>query len=107
MNNECLAVRFLLAEIIAGWTSIDIRSRLPKAELWPDRHDPEPQLCLQAPVRATEAQKMVAHQRLRCKLPPRAFLRILAVRCVTHDPRLSSLAWYEFAIASRGGQPTV
>src|SRR5947207_12792892 len=107
MNNECLAARFLLGEIIAGWTSIDIRSRLPKAELWPDRHDPELQLCPRAPVRSTESQKTVAQQRLRCKQPPPAFLRTVAARCEIPEPRLSSPAWYEFCIASIPVPPTV
>src|SRR5207237_8495939 len=86
MNNECLAARFLLGEIIAGWTSIDIRSRRPKAELWPDRHDPELQLFPQAPVRSTESQKTVAHQRLRCNQPPPAFLRPVAARLEIRGP---------------------
>src|SRR5438874_10299351 len=73
MNNECLAARFLLGEIIAGWTSIDIRSRRPKAELWPDRHDPELQLFPQAPVRSTESQKTVVRRQLPCTTPPPAF----------------------------------
>src|ERR1700756_1454259 len=106
MKNECLALRLLRAEIIAGWTSIDIRSRLPKAELWPDRHDPELQLCPRAPVRSTEPQKRAARRQLPCTSPPPASRQILAVRCATHELRLSSLAGYESAIASIGGPPT-
>src|SRR2546430_8756736 len=87
MNNECLAARFLLGEIIAGWTSIDIRSRRPKAELWPDRHDPELQLFPQAPVRSTESQKTVVRRQLPCTTPPPAFLRTVAARCEIREPR--------------------
>src|SRR5438105_10979097 len=107
MNNECLAARFLLGEIIAGWTSIDIRSRRPKAELWPDRHDPELQLFPQAPVRSTESQKTVARRQLPCTTPPPAFLRTVAARCEIRGPHLPSPASYEFGIASIRGPPTV
>src|SRR5437016_14526695 len=107
MSNGCLAARFLRAEITSEWTRVNIQFRLPKAELWPDRHDPELQLFPRAPVRSTESQKTVAHQRLRCKQPPPAFLRTVAARCEIRGPHLPSPASYEFAIASIGRPPTV
>src|SRR5437667_12135588 len=105
MSNGCLAARFLRAEITSEWTRVNIQFRLPKAELWPDRHDPELQLCPRAPVRSTESQKTVAHQRLRCKQPSPAFLRTVAARCETRGPYLPCTASYEVAIGTIGGPP--
>src|SRR3989442_14654341 len=107
MSNGCLAARFLRAEITSEWTRVNIQFRLPKAELWPDRHDPELQLCPRAPVRSTESQKTVAHQRLRWKQPPSGFLRTVAARCEIRGPHLPSPASYEFAVASISRSTTV
>src|SRR5437763_16793216 len=107
MNNECLAARFLLGEIIAGWTSIDIRSRRPKAELWPDRHDPELQLFPQAPVRSTETQKTNVRRQHPCTTPPPAFQRTVAAQCKISEPRIPSPARYELGIARIRHPPTI